>query len=127
VNLKSTITVKQYTNDGQLRKGYRFKKTFPVAVEGFTMDYDNTDYPIKSVTFACEDYEQLLGSPASAKSPKPPTPKPPTPKPPTPKPPPDAAELKAELKRRKERADRLLGRKPRNPNDPSVITVSPDL
>ena len=61
VNLKSTITVKQYTNDGKLRKGYRFKKAFPVAVEGYTMDYDNTDYPIKSVTFVCEDYEQLLG------------------------------------------------------------------
>lgn len=59
VNLKSTITVKQYTNDGKLRKGYRFKRAFPVAVEGFTMDYENTDYPIKSVTFACEDYEQI--------------------------------------------------------------------
>jgi hypothetical protein len=59
VNLKSTITVKQYTNDGVLRKGYRFKRAFPVAVEGFTMDYNNTDYPIKSVTFACENYSQL--------------------------------------------------------------------
>lgn len=59
VNLKSTITVKQYTNDGQLRKGFQFKRAFPVAVEGFTMDYENTDYPIKSVTFACENYSQL--------------------------------------------------------------------
>ena len=82
VNLKATITVKQYTNDGQLRKGYRFKRAFPTAVEGFTMDYDNTDYPIKSVTFACENYEQLLGEPNATQSQKPPTPKPPTPKPP---------------------------------------------
>lgn len=59
VNLKSTITVKQYTNDGQLRKGFVFNRAFPTAVEGFTMDYDNTDYPIKSVTFACERYSQL--------------------------------------------------------------------
>lgn len=58
-NLKSTITVKQYTNQGQLRKGFVFKKAFPTAVEGFTMNYDNTDFPIKSVTFACENYEQL--------------------------------------------------------------------
>jgi len=59
VNLKSTITVNQYSNDGKLRKGYRFKKAFPVAVEGYTMDYENTDFPIKSVTFVCEDYEQI--------------------------------------------------------------------
>lgn len=58
-NLKCTVTVKQYSNDGTLRKGYRFKKAFPTAVEGFTMDYENTDYPIKSVTFTCEDYEQI--------------------------------------------------------------------
>lgn len=58
-NLKSTITVKQYTNKGELRKGFQFRKAFPTAVEGFTMDYDNTDYPIKSVTFACENYNQL--------------------------------------------------------------------
>jgi hypothetical protein len=59
VNLKSTITVKQYTNQGELRKGYVFHRAFPTASEGFTMDYDNTDYPIKSVTFACENYSQL--------------------------------------------------------------------
>jgi hypothetical protein len=58
-NLKSGVTVKQYTNQGVLRKGYYFKKAFPTAVEGFTMDYNNTDYPIKSVTFACENYHQL--------------------------------------------------------------------
>jgi hypothetical protein len=57
--LKSTVTVQQFTNDGYLRKGYRFRKAFPTATEGFTLNYDNTDFPIKSVTFACENYEQL--------------------------------------------------------------------
>lgn len=58
-NLKATITFKQYTNGGEFRKGYQFKKAFPTAVEGFTMNYDNTDFPIKSVTFGCENYKQL--------------------------------------------------------------------
>lgn len=57
--LKSTIIVQQFTNDGYFRKGYRFKKAFPTATEGFTLNYENTDYIIKSVTFACENYEQL--------------------------------------------------------------------
>jgi hypothetical protein len=59
VNLKATITVKQYNNAGKFRKGFQFYKAFPTNVEGFTMDYDNTDFPIKSVTFACENYKQL--------------------------------------------------------------------
>lgn len=58
-NLKANIVVKQYTNKGQLRKGYIFKKAFPTGVEGMTLDYNNTDYPIKSVTFACQNYQQL--------------------------------------------------------------------
>jgi len=58
-NLKATITVKQFTNQGVFRKGFRFKKAFPTAVEGFTLDYQNTDFPIKSVTFACQNYEQI--------------------------------------------------------------------
>jgi hypothetical protein len=57
--LKSTITVKQYNNKGQFRKGFQFQKAFPTNVEGFTMNYDNTDFPIKSVTFACQNYRQL--------------------------------------------------------------------
>lgn len=59
VNLKSTITVKQYTNLGELRKGYKFIKAFPTATEGLTLNYNDTDFPIKSVTFSCENYEQL--------------------------------------------------------------------
>jgi hypothetical protein len=58
-NLKADITVKQYTNGGELRKGYIFRKAFPTAVEGFTMDYQNTEFPVKSVTFACQNYEQI--------------------------------------------------------------------
>lgn len=58
-NLKSTITVKQYTNDGTLRKGFIFDKSIPTAVEGTTLSYGDVDYPIKSVTFACQNYRQL--------------------------------------------------------------------
>lgn len=58
-NLKATITVKQYNNQGVFRKGFQFKKAFPTSVEGFTMSYENTDFPVKSVVFACENYQQL--------------------------------------------------------------------
>lgn len=59
VNLKADIVVKQYDNGGNFRKGYHFKKAFPTNVEGFTLNYDNTDFIIKSVTFACQNYKQL--------------------------------------------------------------------
>ncbi len=58
-SLKGNMVVRQYTNGGIMRKGYKFKKVFPTAIEGFTLNYDNTDFTIKSVTFACENYEQL--------------------------------------------------------------------
>jgi hypothetical protein len=58
-SLKGTVEIKQYTNKGQFRKGFRFKKAFPTAVEGFTLNYENTDFKIKSITFACQNYEQL--------------------------------------------------------------------
>jgi hypothetical protein len=58
-SLKATMEVKQYDNGGNFRKGFKFKKVFPTAVEGFTLNYENTDFPIKSVTFACENYQQL--------------------------------------------------------------------
>jgi len=59
VNLKANITVKQYNNKGQFRKGFQFYKAFPTNVEGFTLNYENTDFPIKTVGFACENYRQL--------------------------------------------------------------------
>lgn len=58
-NLKSTITVRQYTNTGKFKKGYKYVKAFPTNVEGFTLNYNNTDFTIKSVTFGCQTYEQL--------------------------------------------------------------------
>lgn len=58
-SLKSNVEVRQYDNKGNLRKGYKFKKAFPTNVEGFTLTYDSTDFIIKSVTFACENYSQL--------------------------------------------------------------------
>ena len=57
--LKATMIVKQYSNDGKLMKGFKFNRTFPTAVEGYRLDYDNTDFKIRSVTFACDNYEQL--------------------------------------------------------------------
>lgn len=59
VNLKSDIQVKQYDNQGNFRKGYHFFKAFPINVEGFTLNYENTDFVVKSVTFACQNYRQL--------------------------------------------------------------------
>ena len=59
-SLKGTIEVKQYSNQGSLIKGFKFKKVFPTAVEGYTLNYDSSDFRVnKSVTFACENYASL--------------------------------------------------------------------
>ena len=58
-SLKGNMQVKQYTNGGKFIKGYQFNKIFPTAVEGFTLNYESTDFKIKSVTFGCENYQQL--------------------------------------------------------------------
>jgi hypothetical protein len=58
-SLRGNMQVRQYTNSGSFMKGFQFKKVFPTAVEGYTLNYDNTDFKIKSVTFGCENYEQL--------------------------------------------------------------------
>lgn len=58
-SLKGNMEVRQYANNGSFIKGFKFKKIFPTATEGYTLNYENTDIPIKSVTFACENYEQL--------------------------------------------------------------------
>jgi len=58
--LKATITIKQYGNDGNFRKGYRFHKCVPVNTEGgAALNYTNTDFIVKTVSFLCENYEQL--------------------------------------------------------------------
>lgn len=58
-NLKATMEVKQFNNKGQLIKGFRFLKVFPVGIEGYNLKYDTTDFKIKSVSFSCQDYEQI--------------------------------------------------------------------
>lgn len=58
-SLKGDIRVEQYDNQGNFRKGYQFKKAFPINVEGFTLNYENTDFTIKAVTFACQNYKKL--------------------------------------------------------------------
>jgi hypothetical protein len=58
-SLKGTMEVRQYSNSGRFIKGFKFKKVFPTAVEGYTLNYDSTDFKIKSVTFGCQNYEQL--------------------------------------------------------------------
>lgn len=59
VSLKGNMQVRQYSNKGSFIKGFNFRKVFPTAVEGYTLNYDSTDFKIKSVTFGCENYEQL--------------------------------------------------------------------
>jgi hypothetical protein len=59
-SLKGNMQVKQYSNRGEFIKGFQFKKIFPTAVEGFTLNYENTDFKNnKSVTFSCQNYAQL--------------------------------------------------------------------
>lgn len=57
--LKSTMVVNQYKNDGTLMRGFKFTQVFPTAVESFALNYDNTDFKVVSVTFACTNYAQL--------------------------------------------------------------------
>jgi hypothetical protein len=58
--LKATVTVKQYGNDGSFRKGYEFKKAIPINVEGgAALNYANTDFIVKTVSFICENYAQI--------------------------------------------------------------------
>lgn len=57
--LKGNMVVKQFSNSGQFIKGFKFKKIFPTAIEPYTLNYDNTDIKMRSVTFGCQNYEQL--------------------------------------------------------------------
>lgn len=58
-SIKANVEVRQYANDGTFIKGFKFTKAFPTSIESYTLNYENTDFPIKSVTFACQNYEQL--------------------------------------------------------------------
>jgi len=57
--LKATMVVKQYDNKGNLRKGFKFTKVTPAKMESLSLDYNDTTHKIKSVTFRCQNYEQL--------------------------------------------------------------------
>lgn len=57
--LKATMVVKQYDNKGRLRKGFKFYKTTPIKMESLQLDYADTNFKTKSVTFRCQNYEQL--------------------------------------------------------------------
>tara|TARA_R110002051_G_scaffold73476_4_gene133469 strand:+ start:3431 stop:4024 length:594 start_codon:yes stop_codon:yes gene_type:complete len=60
MGLKTTITVKQFGNDGSMRKGFKFLDAFPTACEGYTLNYGgDQSFTVKTVTFACRNYEQL--------------------------------------------------------------------
>ena len=58
-SLKGTMVVKQYDNKGNLRKGFKFTKVTPAKMESLSLDYDDSKYKTKSVTFKCQNYEQL--------------------------------------------------------------------
>ena len=58
-SLRGTMEVKQFSNSGTFIKGFKFTKVFPVAVEGFTLNYESDFKANKSITFACENYAAL--------------------------------------------------------------------
>lgn len=57
--LLCNITLKQYNNRMQLRKGYKFIDVFPTNVEGYRLTYNDEDFIEKSITFAFKEYKPL--------------------------------------------------------------------
>ena len=57
--INKTIIAYKIIEVDKNKKGFKFKKAFPTTVEGFSLNYENTDFKIKSITFACQNYEQL--------------------------------------------------------------------
>lgn len=58
--LKTTIEVRQFDNQKNLRKGYRFIDAFPTNVEGLTLTQEpEAMFPEKTVTFCFTDYEPI--------------------------------------------------------------------
>ena len=53
------ITLKQYNNRMQLRKGYEYIDVFPTNVEGYRLSYQDEDFLEKSVKFSFKEYKQL--------------------------------------------------------------------
>lgn len=58
-DLKGTLRVEQYGNDGKLRKGYEFQDVYPTNCEGYTLNYEDSTFKIKTVTFACKNYRPI--------------------------------------------------------------------
>jgi len=59
--LCDSVILRQYDSRGRVRKGYQFDEVFPTNVEGYTLNYDGTDYLEKSVTFAFKNYRPYPG------------------------------------------------------------------
>tara|TARA_R110001583_G_scaffold11403_5_gene51644 strand:- start:11078 stop:11737 length:660 start_codon:yes stop_codon:yes gene_type:complete len=53
------VELSQYNNRGEIRKGYKFVDVFPTNVEGYNLNYNNTEFLEKSVTFAFKNYIQV--------------------------------------------------------------------
>tara|TARA_R110002051_G_scaffold208558_3_gene274510 strand:- start:1786 stop:2406 length:621 start_codon:yes stop_codon:yes gene_type:complete len=53
------VELSQYNNRGEKRKGYKFVDVFPTNVEGYNLNYNNTEFLEKSVTFAFKNYIQV--------------------------------------------------------------------
>ena len=53
------VELSQYNNRGEKRKGYKFVDVFPTNVEGYILNYNNTEFLEKSVTFAFKNYVQV--------------------------------------------------------------------
>tara|TARA_R110000824_G_scaffold60345_3_gene161378 strand:- start:9111 stop:9776 length:666 start_codon:yes stop_codon:yes gene_type:complete len=53
------ITLTQYNNLGERRKGFEFIDVFPTNVEGYSLNYNDTEYLEKSVTFAFKNYRPI--------------------------------------------------------------------
>jgi len=58
-DLKCPITVTQYDNLMQPRKGFIFDDAFPTVCEPYTLGYGDADFTVKSVTFCCKNYRPV--------------------------------------------------------------------
>lgn len=68
-NLKSIITMKQYTRDGKVRKTYKFTGVYPTNTEGYTLNYGDQEFSVKTVTFGYTNYSVIVGSGGGANTP----------------------------------------------------------
>ena len=51
-----SMKVTEYGKNGKKRKQFVFKDVYPTNCEGYTMNYDNTDFIVKTVTLAYKEY-----------------------------------------------------------------------